>query len=127
MPAPYSHDLRQKAVDAVDRGQSKSQICRTLQISRNTLNLWLKRRQATATVEAKRDYRHGPLPKITNLDAFEAFAQAHGHLTQQKMAEQWPEPISNRTIGKALKRIGFTRKKRATATENEMKPNGLSS
>lgn len=27
------------------------------------------------------------------------------------MAEQWPEKISRITIGKALKRIGFTRKK----------------
>ena len=36
MPAPYSYDLRKKAIEAVKRGQRKTDICRLLQISRNT-------------------------------------------------------------------------------------------
>jgi transposase len=111
MPAPYSEDLRQKAVEAVDRGEAKCQICRTLHISRNTLDLWLKRREETGSVAAKRAERYGPSPKIMDLNAFQSFAEQHGHLTQQDMAQLWSEPISNRTIGKALKQIGFTRKK----------------
>ena len=55
-------------------------------------------------------------PKIENLEQFRVFAQAHGHLTQQAMAQQWEGDISDRTIGKALKRLGFTRKKRPMAT-----------
>ena len=43
MPAPYSYDLRSKAIEAVKRGQRKTDVCRFLQISRNTLDLWLKR------------------------------------------------------------------------------------
>lgn len=123
MAFPYSDDLRQKAVDAVDRGERKSQVCRLLNISRNTLDLWLKRRQQTGTVGAIRDYRRGPQSKIADLEQFREFVQQHGHLSQQDMAEQWTEPISDRTIGKALKRIEFTRKKRRIATESEMKPN----
>lgn len=121
MAAPYSDDLRQKAVEAIDRGERKSQVCQLLNISRNTLDLWLKRRQQTGAVEAIRDYRRGPQPKIVELDGFRDFAEQHGHLTQQDMAQQWPAPISNRTIGKALKRIEFTRKKRPIATESETK------
>ncbi|NJL45221.1 MAG: helix-turn-helix domain-containing protein, partial [Leptolyngbyaceae cyanobacterium SM2_3_12] len=45
MPAPYSVDLRLKAVAAVDRGESKSQVARVFEISRNTLDLWLHRRE----------------------------------------------------------------------------------
>jgi transposase len=112
MPAAYSEDLRQKAVDAVDRGEAKSHICRTFAISRNTLDLWLKRRAATGSVAADQDYYRGPQPKITDLAAFRQFAEAHGHLTQNAMAQVWPEPISDHTIGKALKQIGFTRKKK---------------
>lgn len=123
MASPYSDDLRQKAVDAVERGERKSQVCRMLNISRNTLDLWLKRRQQTGGVGAIRDYRRGPQAKIADLDAFRNFAERHGHLTQQEMAEQWSQPISDRTIGKALKRIEFTRKKRPIATESAMKPN----
>jgi len=127
MPAPYSDDLRQKAIAAVERGERKSQICRMLKISRNTLDLWLLRQEQTGEVGAIRSYQRGPLPKIKDLDAFRTFAQKQGHLTQQEMAQQWSEAISNRTIGKALKRIGFTRKKRPMATENGMKCNVLRS
>ena len=120
MPAPYSDDLRQKAIAAVERGESKSHVCREFQISRNTLHLWLKRLETIGSVSANRDYQRGPQPKIADLDAFRTFAQQHGHRTQQAMAEHWPEPISDWTIGQAPKRIGFTRKKRPTATANVM-------
>ena len=43
MPVPYSYDLRTKAINAVQRGEKKVNICRMLKISRNTLDLWLKR------------------------------------------------------------------------------------
>ena len=122
MASPYSDDLRQKAVDAVDGGERKSQVCRMLNISRNTLDLWLKRRQRTGSVREIRDYRHGPQPKINDLEAFRDFAERHGHLTQQDMAQHWAEPISDRTMGKALNRIAFTRKKRPIATKSETKP-----
>ena len=123
MPAAYSDDLREKALAAVDRGDKKSHVSRAFSISRNTLDLWLKRREVTGSATPIRHYHRGPEPKINDLEAFRAFAQTYGHLTQQQMAERWPEPITNRTIGKALKRIGFTRKKRPMATENATRPN----
>jgi|GEM_PF-6205996 len=43
MPAPYSYDLRKKAVDVYHRGEKKIAICRLMKISRNTLDLWLQR------------------------------------------------------------------------------------
>jgi transposase len=124
MSAPYNNDLRQKALDAVDRGERKTQVCRLFQISRNTLDLWLKRRQATGSLSAIVDYQRGPAPKIKDLERFREFAKTHGHLTQLQMAQQWSETISNRTIGKALKRIDFTRKKRAMATASATRSNG---
>ena len=123
MPAPYSDDLRQKAIDAVERGVRKSEVCRMLGISRNSLDLWLKRRDKTGEIGAVQEYRRGPLPKIVDKEAFRSFAQEHGHMTQQDMAQKWSQPISDRTIGKALRQIGFTRKKRLTATGNGTKPN----
>lgn len=124
MPAPYSDDLRQKVMDAIERGERKSQVSRMFNISRNTLDLWLKRREATGAIGAIRDYQRGPKPKIKDLEKFRGFAQTYGHLTQQAMAEQWPQEISNRTMGKALKRIKFTRKKKLMAIESGMKCNG---
>ena len=37
------------------------------------------------------------------------------------MAELWPEEISDRTISRALEKIGFTRKKKLMVIEKEMK------
>jgi transposase len=81
MTAAYSIDLRKKAVSAVDRGEKKSHVCRTLNISRNTLDQWLKRREEKGSL-APEEYQRGPKPKIDDLEAFKAFAETHGHLTQ---------------------------------------------
>jgi transposase len=121
MPAPYSYDLREKAVKAIDRGEKKSHVCRTLNISRNTLDIWLKLRKETGTVAAKTNYHRGPKPKIDDLTAFKEFAQKYGHLTQEQMARKWQQPVSKTRIGQALKRIGWTRKKKLMAMEKEMK------
>ena len=122
MPAPYSDDRRQKVLDAINSGNRKSHVSRLFNISRNTIDLWLKQQEATGSITAKRQDRRGPQAKITDWEQFRTFAQKHGHLTQQDMAQLWVEPITDRTIGKALKRIGLTRKKRPMATGNEMKP-----
>ncbi len=47
MPAPYRYDLRKKAIEAVRRGQRKTDVCRFLTLSRNYLDLWLKRAEKT--------------------------------------------------------------------------------
>lgn len=52
MPAAYSYDLRIKAVNAIDRGERKINVCRTLNLSPNTLDTWLKIREKTGTVAA---------------------------------------------------------------------------
>ncbi|MBD1864557.1 MULTISPECIES: helix-turn-helix domain-containing protein, partial [Trichocoleus] len=52
MPAPYSYDLRQKAIEAFQSGEGKSDVCRMFNISRNTLDLWLKRREETGDYQA---------------------------------------------------------------------------
>ncbi|MBD2176410.1 helix-turn-helix domain-containing protein, partial [Pseudanabaena sp. FACHB-1998] len=69
MTAAYSLDLREKAVSAVDRGEKKSHICRTLNISRNTLDQWLQLREEKGNL-APQEYRRGPKPKIDDLEAF---------------------------------------------------------
>jgi transposase len=124
MPSPYSNELRQKVLDAFDSGQRKSHISCLFNISRSTIDLWLQRLQETGSVSAARDYRRGPQGKIADLEQFRAFAREQGNLTQKDMAAQWHEPISDQAISKALRRIGFTRKKRVMAIKSVMKLNG---
>lgn len=121
MPAPYSYDLRIKVIEAIDGGMGKTQASKIFKISRNTINLWLHRRKETGDYRAKEGYQQGYDTKIPDLDVFKEFAREHGSQTQQEMAEAWEGEISDRTIGKALKRIRFTRKKNLRLPLKEMK------
>ncbi len=86
MPAPYSYDFRKKAIEAYKRGERKTNICRKLNISRKTLDLWLKREAETGNFQAKTASRKDPQPKINNQEKFRAFRKEHGDKTQKEMA-----------------------------------------
>ena len=92
MQAFCGNKIRQKAVEAVDRGERKSHVSKIFNISRNTLDLWLKQRAQTGSYNTKTNYRRGPAPKIKNLEQFKHFAHENGHLTQKQMALKWFEP-----------------------------------
>jgi hypothetical protein len=47
--------------------------------------------------------------------------RANGDKTQEEMAKLWEVPISDRTISRALKKIGFSRKKKLMGIEKGMK------
>lgn len=74
MPAAYSYDLRCKAIEAVEQGERKSAVCRMLNISRNTLDLWLKREEETGDCRAISGFQRGNRHKITDWQGFREFA-----------------------------------------------------
>jgi transposase len=120
MPAPYSYDLRTKAIEAVKRGERKSTVCRMLKISRNTLDLWLKREEETGDYQAITDFQKGAGHKIADWERFEAFVKQHGGKTQSEMASLWGDNVTQQNISNALKKLGVSRKKKLTATNNVM-------
>jgi transposase len=123
MAKAYSYDLRQKVMDSIELdGLKKSEASHLFNISRNTINLWFQRRNETGDLQAKPTSLPGQRQKITDWQKFREFVQEHGDKTQAEMATLWGD-ISERTISRALKQIGFTRKKKLTAIGNGMKPN----
>ena len=123
MPSPYSYDLRTKAIEAVERGEQKATVCRTFGISRSTLHLWLTRKEETGDYQAITGFQKGYGHKITDWEAFESFVREHQDKTQAEMAKLWGDDVTQQNISDALAKIGFTRKKRLTATGKEMRPN----
>jgi transposase len=122
MAKPYSDDLRRKVIDAIELdGIKRSEASEMFRISRNTINLWFQRKAQTGDIKPKQRRSFGHTHKIKDWGKFRAFIKAHGDKTQQQLADLWEGDISARTISRALKKIGFTRKKRPTATENGMK------
>ncbi len=66
MPASYSYDLRTKVIKALDDGMGKTQVSRIFKISRNTIDLWLKKRAQTGDYRAEVGYQQGYNSKITD-------------------------------------------------------------
>ncbi len=82
MPAPYSYDLRKKAVNAYYRGEKKIAIYRVMKISRNTLDLWLKREQETGDLKAIVNRPPRENRKIQDLERFKQFVKQYQDKTQ---------------------------------------------
>ena len=118
MPAPYSDDLRTKAIIAVERGERKIDVSRMLNISRNTLDLWLKRKAQVGDCRAIPHYPQGCRHKITEWQRFSEFVQPHGDKTQVQLARLWGDNVTQQNISDGLRKIGVSRKKRPTAIEN---------
>ena len=126
MPKPYSYDLRQKVMQAIEMdGLKKNEASQLFGISRNTINLWFERREETGDITVKARASSSQKPKISDWEKFREFVKEHEDKTQAEMAELWGN-ISQRSISRALKQIGFTRKKKLMVIGNEMKKNAMS-
>jgi transposase len=120
MAKPYSLDLRQKVINAIELdGMKKSEASAVFGISRNTIDLWLKRKAITGSLAPQVTSNPRRQRRITDWDRFRAFAEQHRYNTQTEMAECWPGQMSQRTISRALGVIDWTRKKRPTAIVSE--------
>lgn len=122
MAAPYSEDMRSKAIAAVKRGERKTEVSKMFGISRNTLDLWLKREAETGDCRAIRNYQQGCGHKITDWERFRKFIEQHGGKTQAQLATLWGEGVTQQNISRALQKLGISQKKEHTATKNAMKP-----
>jgi transposase len=111
MPAPYSDDLRQKAIAAVKRGEKKITVCRFLKVSRNTLDLWLKKEKETGSFRPLTPAKKGPKPKIKDLQKFREFVLKHPDKTQQQIAELWGDSLTQQNVSDACQKLGITCKK----------------
>jgi transposase len=120
MTSSYSEDLRQKAIAAVERGERKTNVSQMFNISRNTLDLWLKRKEELGHCRAITHYQQGCHHKITDWERFREFAKQYGDKTQSQMAKLWGDNVTQQNISDALHKIGYSRKKRLMGTKNAM-------
>lgn len=120
MPKPYSTDLRIKAISLINSGQKIEQVAILLSISSNTRRNWLCLREKTKSLSPKVGYQKGHSHKIKDLEAFKMFVEKHRGKTLEMMAQEWGN-VSDTTLGRMMKKIGYTHKKRLLAIKKEMK------
>ncbi len=120
MGAPYSQDLRLRVLKAIDQGLSKVAVHRTFGVSRSTVDDWLKLREETGQVAAKTAYYRGRRPVLEDTAEVRAFIERYRYGTLSQMVEAWFElqgqRLSTMTFSTTLRRLGYTRKKRASST-----------
>lgn len=125
MGTPYSEDLRLRVLAAIDSGMSKMAAHKTFGISRSTIDDWLLLRETTGSVQANTTYQRSKPPTLQDKPEVHAFLKRHQHSTQEQMALAWQEETGQRltamTFCNALRRLGYTRKKRAISTVSEKK------
>jgi transposase-like protein len=76
MAKPYSQDFRKKVIAAIEMdGRKKGEVSEIFNISRNTIDLWLKRKEQTGDLEPKSTRPLNGSDKITDWEKFRAFAK----------------------------------------------------
>ena len=123
MGNPYHLNLRERVITAVRSGMTKTKARDTFDVCRQTIDNWLALEKEQGHLEPKSDYQKGHSHGIPDLSGFKKHVTTHPDQTQKEMAKDFL--VGSSTIGRALQKINFTRKKRVIRTQNEMKKKGV--
>ncbi len=117
MARAYSDDLRLRVVGALEEGhETQNEVAARFRVGIATVRRWWRLQRENGT-PAPREYRHGPLPLLSPKDAeiLETLLQERADMTQAELGMMLVErgglKVSVATIGRHLKRLGWTRKK----------------
>jgi len=112
----YSLDLRAKVLRAVDQGYARTEIVKLLGVSQATIKRYLKQRRETGD-DAPKPMPGRPPKKLAPLQAeLVEQLQAHDDIRLEDHCRLWEQThgvrVSTATMSRAIKRIGWTRKKK---------------
>ena len=115
----YSLDLRTRVVTAVRAGMKKEKACQLYTVCKQTIGNWFALEKEQGHLSPKSGYQKGHSHGIKDLEAFHRYVDAHPDYTQEEMSVHFL--VGSSTIGRALKKIGYSRKKRIKLIQNVMK------
>jgi len=123
----YSMDLRERVLAAVDRGTPRKEIVRTLGVSEPTIRRYLRLRRETGSV-APKPYPKRPFSIGQSVEQRRALwkqLEEHDDATLEKHCQLWErkqgDKVSISTMSRAIRRLGWTLKKRVWVPPNETK------
>jgi transposase len=126
MGKPYSQDLRERVIRAMDDGGDAYEIAPLFSVSVSYIYKVLGRRRATGETMA-RSQRHGPLAKLAPYDELlRARVEAVPDTTLGELRSWlWAEhkvKIGNTAVWKRLRHLGLTLKKRPLGQLSRIAP-----
>lgn len=113
----YSVDLRQRVLDALERGMSRTEAVTTFQVSEGSIKRWRKlQRERKALAGSTPPGRRATI--TVNAEAVvRRLVAATPDATLAEYTRQWnalhDTPISQWTFGRAVRRLKLTRKKKS--------------
>jgi transposase len=124
----YSVDVREQVLRAVDQGYPREEIVKLLGVSSATITRYVKQRRETGTVAPKAIPGRTP-KKLGPLQAeLVAQLQAHDDLRLEDHCHWWEQThgvkVSTATMSRAIKGVGWTRKKRRWVPVNLVRKSG---
>lgn len=119
MGKPYSQDLRERVLGAIDDGGDAYEIAPLFNVSVSYIYKILARRRTTGEITA-RSQRHGPLPKLASYsDLLRARVAAAPDATLDELRlwllSEHKIKVGNTCVWKQLSRLGLTLKKSRSA------------
>jgi transposase len=112
----YSLDLRRRIVAAVEGGQSKMDVARRFQVSYATVRKYVTQWTQAGDLTPKTAPGRPPSLTADDLPAVVAHVATTPAATLAEHAATWAQagrrPVSEWTIGRAMRRLKLTRKKR---------------
>lgn len=112
---PYSADLRERIVAAIDRGEhSLRELARIFSVSLSFLVRLLYRRRHSGVIEPK-PHAGGPKPRLHPQDVQRLLDLVHDQpdATLAQLRDRLGIPCSLSTLSRVLRRQGITRKKKS--------------
>ncbi len=123
----YSKDLRLKALEAVDRGIPRKEVVKIFGFSLATLERYVRGRKDGGDLAPKPSPGRPPTIGATAEHRRSLWAQleAHDDATLERHCElwekEWGAKVSIATMSRAIRRLGWTLKKRAWVPPSETK------
>lgn len=122
MPAPYSLDLRIRCIEAIKRGETERAVAEWAGIALRTIKYWKQRYAKQSSVDPITDFRRGPQSKV-NPEKLRMIIDRYPDKTLKEIGSELG--VGKTTVGRHLKAMGYTRKKRRFYTVSEKKNNAL--
>jgi transposase len=111
----YSNDLRQRILRAVDQGHRQAEIAAAFQVSLATIGRYLKQRRETGRLAVKPIPGRPPKKRAALEADLATQLAAHDDATAEQHCHLWAathgQPVSIATMRRAIRRLGWTRKK----------------
>lgn len=115
----YSLDFRELVVSYVEEGHTQAETARQFKLHPDTVGRWIKLKKTTGSLRAV------PVPRSPHklpLEPLEKYVKKHPDAFLREIAEHFN--CGKDAVARALKKLGFKRKKNKKFTENGMNRKG---